>query len=58
MWHHQDWCRRGPKELTGIMDLTPGQDHPTAHLLDLVPGRSSLSFFLCMRVRGRGVRSG
>lgn len=30
----------GPRELTGIVDLTRGKDHPTARLLDLVPGRS------------------
>ena len=40
VWHHQDRCRRGPRELTGIVDLTRGEDHPTARLLDLVPGRS------------------
>ena len=26
----------GPRELTGIVDLTRGKDHPTARLLDLV----------------------
>ena len=40
VWHHQDRRRRGPRELTGIVDLTRGKDHPTARLLDLVPGRS------------------
>ena len=40
VWHHQDRRRRGPRELTGIVDLTRGEDHPTARLLDLVPGRS------------------
>ena len=40
VWHHQDRRRRGPRELTGIVDLTRGKEHPTARLLDLVPGRS------------------
>ena len=39
VWHHQDRRRRGPRELTGIVDLTRGKDHPTARLLDLIPGR-------------------
>ena len=30
VWHHQDRRRRGPRELTGIVDLTRGKDHPTA----------------------------
>ena len=33
VWHHQDRRRRGPRELTGIVDLTRGKDHPTARLL-------------------------
>ena len=36
VWHHQDRRRRGPRELTGIVDLTRGKDHPTARLS--VPG--------------------
>ena len=32
VWHHQDRRRRGPRELTGIVDLTRGKDHPTAGL--------------------------
>ena len=30
VWHHQDRRRRGPSELTSIVDLTRGEDHPTA----------------------------
>ena len=30
VWHHQDRRRRGPRELTGIVDLTRGKDHPRA----------------------------
>ena len=37
VWHHQDRRRRGPRELTGIVDLTRGKDHPTAHLSGLGP---------------------
>ena len=32
VWHHQDRRRRGPRELTGIVDLTREEDHPTARL--------------------------
>ena len=32
VWHHQDRRRRGPRELTGIVDLTRGEDDPTACL--------------------------
>lgn len=32
VWHHQDRRRRGPRELTGIVDLTRGKDHPTTRL--------------------------
>lgn len=32
VWHHQDRRRRGPRELTGIVDLTRGKDHPTVRL--------------------------
>ena len=32
VWHHQDRRRRGPREFTGIVDLTRGKDHPTARL--------------------------
>ena len=39
VWHYQGRRRRGPRELTGIMDLTRGGDRPTARLLDPVPGR-------------------
>ena len=32
VWHHQDRRRRGPRELTGIVDLTRGKELPTARL--------------------------
>ncbi|MFC5424025.1 ISL3 family transposase, partial [Brevibacterium otitidis] len=40
VWHHTDPRRRGPKELTGMVDLSCHR-HRTALLLDLVPGRSA-----------------
>ncbi|WOO96303.1 ISL3 family transposase [Actinomyces urogenitalis] len=43
VWHHRDPRRRGPKELTGMVDLARGS-HPTARLLDLVPGRSGKAY--------------
>lgn len=41
VWHHVDPRKRGPKELTGMVDLSRdsvGKTRP--RLLDLVPGRS------------------
>ena len=39
VWHHQDRRRRGPREFTGIVDLTRGEDHPTARLIVPGPGK-------------------
>ena len=39
VWRHQDRRRRGPRELTGIVDLTRGEDHPTARLCGSGPGK-------------------
>ena len=41
VWHHVDPRKRGPKMLTGMVDLTR-DEHGNVHarLLDLVPGRS------------------
>ena len=58
VWHHQDRRRRGPRELTGIVDLTRGEDHPTARLLDLVPGRSGTVHENWLEERGEDFRSG
>ena len=58
VWHHQDRHRRGPRELTGIVDLTRGEDHPTARLLDLVPGRSGTVYKNWLEERGEQFRSG
>ena len=53
VWHHQDRRRRGPRELTGIVDLTRGKEHPTARLLDLVPGRSGTVYKNWLGERGK-----
>ena len=58
VWHHQNRRRRGPRELTGIVDLTRGKDHPTARLLDLVPGRSGTAYKNWLEERGEDFRSG
>ena len=50
--------RRGPRELTGIVDLTRGEDHPTARLLDLVPGRSGTVYKNWLEERGEDFRAG
>ena len=58
VWHHQDRRRRGPRELTGIVDLTRGKEHPTARLLDLVPGRSGTVYKNWLAERGEDFRAG
>ena len=58
VWHHQDRRRRGPREFTGIVDLTRGEDHPTARLLDLVPGRSGTVYKNWLEERGEDFRAG
>ena len=60
VWHRQDRRRRGPREFTGIVDLTRGKEHPTARLSGPDPRKiwhrvqelaGGLSIFLCMGVR-------
>ena len=58
VWHHQDRRRRCPRELTGIVDLTREKDHPTAHLLDLVPGGSGTVHENWLAERGEQFHSG
>ena len=58
VWHHQDRSRWGPRELTGIVDLTRGKDHPTARLLDLVSGRSGTVHENWLAERGEDFRVG
>ena len=64
VWHHVstrpvEAGGRGPKELTGVVDLTRddrGRVH--ARLLDLVPGRSGETYKTWLRERGPRFRSG
>ncbi len=46
IWHHVSVRKRGPKELTGMVDLThtTAGGGPGARLLDLVPGRSKKAY--------------
>lgn len=64
VWHHVSTKPvqvggRGPKELTGMVDLTrdsEGRVH--ARLLDLVPGRSGETYKAWLRERGAAFRAG
>jgi transposase len=64
VWHHVNPLPpalggRGPKELTGMVDLTPGADgRPRARLLDLVPGRSGKAYGDWLDARGESFRQG
>lgn len=57
IWHHTDPRRRGPKELTGMVDLSRHR-HRTARLLDLVPGRSGTVYKDWLTARGPSFRQG
>src|SRR5215212_9725432 len=52
IWHHQPRSGKGPKEQTGIVDLTRRNGKPRARLLDLVPGRSGRAYADWLRSRG------
>lgn len=59
IWHHGDRRLKGPKELTGMVDLTRdsnGRVH--ARLLDLVPGRSKKVYADWLLARGEVFRAG
>ena len=58
IWHHVDPRVRGPKELTGMVDLTRDQ-HGRVHarLLDLVPGRSGKVYGDWLTARGPAFRA-
>jgi len=64
VWHHVSEFPladggRGPKLLTGMVDLTPDEDGtPRARLLDLVPGRSGKAYSDWLQERGEGFRDG
>jgi transposase len=62
VWHHVSTKPiedggRGPKELTGMVDLTRDADgRVRARLLDLVPGRSGETYRMWLRERGAAFR--
>ncbi|WP_269779427.1 ISL3 family transposase [Propioniciclava soli] len=59
LWHHVSPRKRGPKELTGMVDLTPDKDgNIHARLLDLVPGRSGTVYKTWLKARGKKFRAG
>lgn len=64
VWHHvserpTDQGGRGPKYLTGMVDLTPAPDGtPRARLLDLVAGRSGKTYRDWLEARGPGFAHG
>lgn len=64
VWHHVSEFPitdggRGPKLLTGMVDVTPDADgKPQARLLDLVPGRSGKAYSDWLEERGEEFRNG
>ena len=59
IWHHAPRPGKGPKELTGMVDLTKRPDakdkvRTQARLLDLVPGRSGPAYAGWLNSRGAG----
>ncbi len=58
LWHHVDTRKRGPKELTGMVDLTRDKDGRVhARLLDLVPGRSGTVYKTWLDQRGKAFKA-
>ncbi len=58
IWHHVSPARRGPKELTGMVDLSRDKDGRThARLLDLVPGRSGTVYKDWLKERSDSFRA-
>ncbi|MBC9956184.1 ISL3 family transposase [Yimella sp. cx-51] len=64
VWHHVstkpvEHGGRGPKELTGMVDLTPDTNgDKRTRLLDLVPGRSGKAYTDWLDQRGEAFRDG
>ena len=64
VWHHvstkpTEQGGRGPKELTGMVDLTRDRHGRTrARLLDLVPGRSGAAYADWLKARNQAFRDG
>ena len=58
IWHHVSEKDRGPKALTGMVDLTRDEHGRTrARLLDLVPGRSGKAYADWLDQRGTAFRA-
>ncbi len=54
LWHHVSPRKRGPKELTGMVDVTRDKDGRVhARLLDLAPGRSGTVYKTWLDQRGK-----
>ena len=59
IWHHAPRPGKGPKQLTGMVDLTKTDDgKPQARLLDLVPGRSGPAYAGWLQARGEAFATG
>ena len=59
VWHHVSPLKRGPKELTGMVDLTRDSKGRTrARLLDLAPGRSGPVYRQWLQERGETFTAG
>jgi transposase len=58
LWHHTPKAGKGPKELTGMVDLTSHDGRPRARLLDLVPGRSGKAYADWLSSRGASFTAG
>lgn len=59
IWHHVNPARRGPKALTGMVDLTRNaRGAVQARLLDLVPGRTGKAYSEWLALRGTAFRKG
>ena len=59
IWHHVSTKERGPKELTGMVDLTrDAKGQVRARLLDLVPGRSGKAYATWLAERTQDFRAG
>lgn len=58
LWHHVSPRKRGPKELTGMVDLSRDKDGRVhARLLDLVPGRSGTVYKTWLDQRGKAFKA-
>ena len=58
LWHHVDPRKRGPKELTGMVDVTRDkQGRVHARLLDLVPGRSGIVYKTWLDAGGKAFKA-